>query len=112
VKTLPLQIQENLLVVGFTLLVVPPSNTSPKVLEAFPTLDGLLPWAETTVAIEHFVAGASDSAHKGMSEKGTQFSTPLIEIPLLPDLGQRKSRHTVATLSVAVGEVCISCLSP
>ncbi|KAF9124131.1 Inositol polyphosphate 4-phosphatase type II [Mortierella sp. 14UC] len=105
VKTLPLQIQENFLVIGFTLLVVPPSNTSPKVLDAFPALDGLLPWAETSVAIEHFVAGAGDSAQRGMSENGTRFSTPLMEIPMLPDLGQRKSKHTVATLGVTVGEI-------
>ncbi|KAK5828607.1 hypothetical protein F5H01DRAFT_328459 [Linnemannia elongata] len=104
VKPLPLQIQENFLVIGFTLLVVPPSNTSPKVLEAFPALDGLLPWAETSVAIEHFVVGSGDSTHKGISDKDVRFSAPLMEIPMLPDSGKRRSKHTVATLGVVVGE--------
>ncbi|KAG0312744.1 Inositol polyphosphate 4-phosphatase type II [Linnemannia gamsii] len=104
VKTLPLQIQENFLVVGFTLLVVPPPNTSPKVLEAFPALDGLLPWAETSVAIEHFVSSSSDAAHKGTSDNGMRFSAPLMEIPMLPDSGKRRSKHTVATIGVVVGE--------
>lgn len=102
---MPLQIQENFLVIGFTLLVVPPSNTSPKVLEAFPALDGLLPWAETSVAIEHFVVGSGDSTHKGISDKDVRFSAPLMEIPMLPDSGKRRSKHTVATLGVVVGEV-------
>lgn len=106
VKSLPLQIQENFLVIGFTLLVVPPPNTSPKVLEAFPALDGLLPWAETSVAIEHFVVGSGESTHKGISNNGVRFSTPLMEIPMLPDLGKRRSKHTVATLGVVVGETC------
>ncbi|KAF8941068.1 Inositol polyphosphate 4-phosphatase type II [Haplosporangium gracile] len=106
VKVLPLHIQENLLVVGFTLLVVPPPNTSPKVLEAFPALDGLLPWAETSVAIEHFVVGSGDSAHKGVSDNGVRFSAPLMEIPMFPDSGKRRSKHTVATLGVIVGETC------
>ncbi|KAF9296035.1 Phosphatidylinositol 3,4,5-trisphosphate-dependent Rac exchanger 2 protein [Mortierella antarctica] len=36
VKTLSLQIQDNFLVIGFTLLVVPPSGTSPKTLPKLP----------------------------------------------------------------------------
>ncbi|KAF9930461.1 Inositol polyphosphate 4-phosphatase type II [Linnemannia zychae] len=104
VKALPLQVQENFLGIGFTLLVVPPANTSSKVLEAFPTLDGLLPWAETSVAIEHFVAGSSDSTQSGMSDNGMRFSAPLMEIPILPDSGLRRTKHTVATIEVIVGE--------
>ncbi|KAG9072559.1 Inositol polyphosphate 4-phosphatase type II [Linnemannia hyalina] len=79
VKSLPLQIQENFLVIGFTLLVVPPPNTSPKVLEAFPALDGLLPWAETSVAIEHFVVGSGNSTHKVISDNGTYPKVPLLK---------------------------------
>ncbi|KAG0283005.1 Inositol polyphosphate 4-phosphatase type II [Linnemannia gamsii] len=104
VKTLPLQIQENFLVVGFTLLIVPPPNTSPKVLEEFPALDGLLPWAETSVAIEHFMVSSADSGHKGTSDNGMRFSAPLMEIPMFPDSGKRRSKHTIATLGVVVGE--------
>ncbi|KAG0255014.1 Pre-rRNA-processing protein fhl1 [Mortierella polycephala] len=94
VKTLPLQIQGNFQMIGFTLLVVPPPNASSKLLAAFPTLEGLLPWAETSVAIEHFVAGSS----------GSQFSTRLMEIPLLPDADRRKRKQTAATLSIVVEE--------
>ncbi|KAF9095557.1 Inositol polyphosphate 4-phosphatase type II [Mortierella sp. AD031] len=101
VKTLSLQIQENFRAVGFTLLAVPPPSTSPKVLAAFPTLDGLLPWAETSVAIEHFVADS-----KGTSDNGMQFSVPLMEIAMIPESGSRRSKHTVATLGVVVGETC------
>ncbi|KAF9182717.1 Inositol polyphosphate 4-phosphatase type II [Haplosporangium sp. Z 767] len=94
VKTLPLQIQGNFQMIGFTLLVVPPPNTSSKFIAAFPTLEGLLPWAETSIATEHFVAGSS----------GCQFSTRLMEIPLLPDADRRKRKQTVATLSIVVEE--------
>jgi len=90
--------------VGFTLLVVPPSNTNPRVIAAFPALDGLIPWAETSVAVEHFALD-SGSEIGGNQLRSSSFSTPLMEISPLPDSGLRKSKHTVATLNVAVEEV-------
>ncbi|KAI8602110.1 hypothetical protein EDD21DRAFT_443144 [Dissophora ornata] len=107
IKVLPLQIQENFLVVGFTLLAVPPRHTNPKLIAAFPALDGLIPWAETSVAIEHFNLGSSvsdDEFSRNQPVQHSKFSTPLIEISLLPDIGVKKSKHTVATLTVAVEE--------
>lgn len=110
VKTLSLQIQDNFLVIGFTLLVVPPSGTSPKVIALFPGLDGLIPWAETTVAIEHFVLGSNSGSlhHKhnaSISHPSINFSTPLMDIALPPNAGLKKSKHTVAMLNVTVEEV-------
>ncbi|KAG0094201.1 Phosphatidylinositol 3,4,5-trisphosphate-dependent Rac exchanger 2 protein [Podila epicladia] len=108
VKTLSLQIQDNFLVIGFTLLVVPPSGTNPKVIAFFPGLDGLIPWAETAVAIEHFVLGSSGTQDRkndaSMSHPSINFSTPLMDIALPPNVGLRKSKHTVATLNVTVEE--------
>ncbi|KAF8977116.1 Phosphatidylinositol 3,4,5-trisphosphate-dependent Rac exchanger 2 protein [Entomortierella lignicola] len=110
VKTLQLQIQENFLVIGFTLLVVPPPSASPKLIATFPTLDGLLPWAETSVAIEHFVVSTSgpeiDRSHDGYTQPYlSSFTAPLIDISLTPDMGLKKSKQTVATLNVTVEEV-------
>ncbi|KAG0209832.1 Pre-rRNA-processing protein fhl1 [Mortierella sp. GBA30] len=118
VKTLPLQIKENFQVIGFTLLAVPSSSASAKLAAAFPTLDGLLPWAETSVAVEHFVTEAATSGHlvdnptEGQDQpqaqpypSSSQFSVPLTEISLLPDMGLRKRKQTVGTLSVVVEEV-------
>ncbi|KAF9317129.1 Phosphatidylinositol 3,4,5-trisphosphate-dependent Rac exchanger 2 protein [Podila horticola] len=109
VKTLSLQIQDNFLVIGFTLLVVPPSGTSSKVIAFFPGLDGLIPWAETTVAIEHFVLGSSSGTpdHKhdaSILHPSINFSTPLMDIALPPNAGLRKSKHTVAIMNVTVEE--------
>ncbi|KAG0364864.1 Inositol polyphosphate 4-phosphatase type II [Gamsiella multidivaricata] len=112
VKVLPLQIQESFLVVGFTLLLVPPSSASQKLIAAFPGLDGLVPWAETSVAIEHFDLGSfgesdGDIFHENSHSQTylSSFSTPLMEISALPDIGLRKSKQTVATLSVVVEEM-------
>ncbi|KAF9390445.1 Phosphatidylinositol 3,4,5-trisphosphate-dependent Rac exchanger 2 protein [Podila verticillata] len=110
VKTLSLQIQDNFLVIGFTLLVAPPSGTSPKVIALFPALDGLIPWAETTVAIEHFVLESNSGTlhHKhdaSISHPSINFSTPLMDIALPPNAGLRKSKHTVAMLNVTVEEI-------
>ncbi|KAF9382977.1 Phosphatidylinositol 3,4,5-trisphosphate-dependent Rac exchanger 2 protein [Podila verticillata] len=110
VKTLSLQIQDNFLVIGFTLLVVPPSGTSPKVIALFPGLDGFIPWAESTVAIEHFVLESSSGTlhHKhdaSISHRNINFSTPLMDIALPPNAGLRKSKHTVAILNVTVEEI-------
>ncbi|KAF9942128.1 Inositol polyphosphate 4-phosphatase type II [Modicella reniformis] len=106
VKTLPIIIKENFLMVGFTLLVVPPSNTNPRVIAAFPTLDGLIPWAETSVAIEHLAldpsAEAADNDHP--QPRSSSFTTPLMEASVLTDVGLRKSKQTIAALSVIVEE--------
>ncbi|KAG0240821.1 Inositol polyphosphate 4-phosphatase type II [Mortierella sp. GBA43] len=105
VKTLPIEIKENFLMVGFTLLVMPPSNTSHKVITAFPGLDGLIPWAETSVAIEHFALDPNTEFNNHQPQlRSSSFSTPLMEVSLLPDTGLRKSKHTVATLNVNVEE--------
>ncbi|KAF9354387.1 Inositol polyphosphate 4-phosphatase type II [Mortierella sp. AD094] len=110
VKTLQLQIKENFLVIGFTLLVVPPPSISPKLIAAFPALDGLLPWAETSVAIEHFAVASNDSNMNRSCDSYTSahlssFSAPLMDISLLPDMGVKKSKHTVATLNITVEEM-------
>ena len=102
-KTLPLQIMENVLVIGFTLLVVPPSYTSAKVLSEFPSLEGLLPWAETSVAVEHFVA---DQGSDGtVADQSNQFTVPLMEISLSAGGEHKKRKPTVASLTIAVEEV-------
>ncbi|KAF9109773.1 Phosphatidylinositol 3,4,5-trisphosphate-dependent Rac exchanger 2 protein [Mortierella sp. AM989] len=110
VKTFQLQIREDFLVIGFTLLAVPPPSASSKLIATFPTLDGLLPWAETSVAIEHFALPSidlnSDRSRGGYTHvQASSFSTPLMDISLFPDMGLRKSKHTVATLNVTVEEV-------
>ncbi|KAF9585332.1 Phosphatidylinositol 3,4,5-trisphosphate-dependent Rac exchanger 2 protein [Lunasporangiospora selenospora] len=131
-KVLPLQIQEKYQVIGFTLLFVPPPNISSKLLHAFPSLEGFLPWAEASVAIEHFIPtetsspilatslhskstrgrGGDDPSDEHLSHDShaagltsSTLSVPLMEISLLPETGTRRSKHTVATLSVTVEEI-------
>ncbi|KAG0012431.1 Phosphatidylinositol 3,4,5-trisphosphate-dependent Rac exchanger 2 protein [Entomortierella chlamydospora] len=110
VKTLQLQIRENFLVIGFTLLVVPSPSVNPKLIAMFPALDGLLPWAETSVAIEHF-AVTSNGSNTNRTRDGytsahlSSFSAPLTDISLHPGVGVRKNKHTVATLNVIVEEM-------
>ncbi|KAF9433706.1 Phosphatidylinositol 3,4,5-trisphosphate-dependent Rac exchanger 2 protein [Entomortierella beljakovae] len=108
VRTLQFQIQDNFLVIGFTLLVVPPPNTSPKLIAAFPALDGLLPWAETSVAVEHFALSSSGSNQEHIrtsNSPANSFSVPLMDVQLPLDTEQRRSKYTVATLKVVVEEV-------
>ncbi|KAF9952700.1 hypothetical protein BGZ72_005988 [Mortierella alpina] len=110
VRTLPLQIQEGVRVIGFTLLTVPSPGAGAKLAAAFPTLDGLLPWAEVSVAAEHFVAEANGLAgglphdlpqpHSGSGH----LTVPLMEISLSPEMGPRKRKQTIGTLSIVVEE--------
>ncbi|KAF9171058.1 hypothetical protein BGX20_008168 [Mortierella sp. AD010] len=88
VKTLQLQIRENFLVIGFTLLVVPSPSVNPKLIAMFPALDGLLPWAETSVAIEHFAvtSNGSNTNRTRTSAHLSSFSAPLTDISLLPGM--------------------------
>ncbi|GJJ68811.1 hypothetical protein EMPS_01157 [Entomortierella parvispora] len=103
VKTLPLQIMENTLVIGFTLLVLPSPNSSSKVLSEFPALEGYLPWAEASVAVEHFVTGHASSG--SIADRSTEFTIPLIEVALSAGGGEHKKRKpTAASLTVVVEE--------
>ncbi|KAG0051155.1 Type I inositol 3,4-bisphosphate 4-phosphatase [Gryganskiella cystojenkinii] len=103
-------LDKNVLVIGFTLLVVPSPNTSAKVLSEYPSLDGFLPWAEASVAVEHFVTGQTTSRghDHANSESGTdpatQFSVPLIEISLSSEGDHKKRKTTIATLTIVVEE--------
>ncbi|KAF9934348.1 Phosphatidylinositol 3,4,5-trisphosphate-dependent Rac exchanger 2 protein [Mortierella alpina] len=111
VKTLPLQIQEGVRVIGFTLLAVPSPSMGAKLAAAFPTLDGLVPWAEVSVAAEHFVAEAGGLAGTSTHElphpasSSGHFSVPLMEISLAPEMGPRKRKQTIGTLSIVVEEL-------
>ncbi|KAG0301784.1 Pre-rRNA-processing protein fhl1 [Dissophora globulifera] len=114
VKVLSLHVQENMQVIGFTLLAVPPPQLNSKVTATFPTLEGMIPWAETSVAVEHFDIGSSCSSEDGFTRGDrlqqqlappSTFVTPLIEIEALSDTASlRKSKQTVATLTVDVEE--------
>ncbi|KAG0229834.1 Inositol polyphosphate 4-phosphatase type II [Actinomortierella wolfii] len=156
VTVLPLQIQEHYLVIGFTLLAVPPSSVQSKDLPRSPALDGLMPWAEASVAIEHFVihpstwseattgggggsgtgtgsgshgddkqdvldtideedndfgmrhrrsGSSSHRASSGYTGAPTILQVPLVEVELTSRPGLRKSKRTVATLTVIADRI-------
>ncbi|KAF9288147.1 Inositol polyphosphate 4-phosphatase type II [Mortierella alpina] len=111
VKTLPLQNQEGVRVIGFTLLAVPSPSLGAKLAPTFPTLDGLLPWAEVSVAAEHFVAetgelpGTSTHDLSHPPSSSGHFTVPLMEVCLLPEVELRKRKQTIGTLSIVVEEL-------
>jgi len=90
-------------VIGFTLLVIPSPGNSSKVLSEFPALEGYLPWAEASVAVEHFVTGHASSG--SIADQSTEFTIPLIEIALSAGGEHKKRKPTAASLTVVVEEV-------